>query len=46
MELVHEWLPAGDFINVDTPLRITSTYKKELITALPLIGNSFHKEEI
>ena len=46
MELVNECFPDGKCINVYTPFRTDSTYKKELMTALPLTGNALHKEEM
>ena len=45
MGLLNEWLPTGKLIKVDTTFRTDTTYEKELISALPLTGNSLHKAE-
>ena len=34
------------FRNVDTPFRTDSSYEKELLAALTLIGHALHKAEI
>ena len=46
MEQVNEWFPTGKFRRVDTHFRTDSTYEKELMAALPLTGNTLHKEEM
>ena len=46
MELVNEWFPTGESRNVDTNFWIDSSYEKELLDALPLIGNALHKAEM
>ena len=46
MELVNEWFPTGKFRNVDTPFWTDSSYEKELLAALPLIGHALHKAEM
>ena len=46
MELVNEWFTTGKFRNVDTPFRTDSSYKKELLAALPLTGHILHKAEM
>ena len=46
MKLVNEWLPVGKIRKVDTHFRIDSTCEKELMAALPLIGNSLHNSEM
>ena len=45
-ELVNEWFPTGKFRKVDTPFRTDSSYKKELISALPLTGHALHRAEM
>ena len=46
MELVNEWFPTGKFRKVDTHFRKDSTYEKELMDALILTVNVFHKSEM
>ena len=46
MELVNEWSTTGKFRKVDTPFRTDSSYKKELISALPLTGHALHRAEM
>ena len=43
MELVNEWFPTEKFRNVDTTFWTESSYRKELMAALPLIGHALHK---
>ena len=45
MELVNEWIPTGNFIEVDTPFCIESTYEKEIVDALTLTENDPCKAE-
>ena len=46
MELVNEWFPTGDFINVDIPFWTDSSYENKLLDPLPLIGHALHKVEM
>ena len=46
MELVNEWFPTRNFRNIDTTFQTDSSYEKELLAALPLIGNALHKAEM
>ena len=39
MELVNEGLPTENFRKVDTTFRTETTYKKDLMSALPLTRN-------
>ena len=42
-ELVNEWLHTGKFRKVDRMFRTESTYKKEIMDALPFTGHARHK---
>ena len=46
MKLVNEWFPTGKFRKYDTPFRTDSSYKKEILAALPLTGHALHKAEM
>ena len=46
MELVNEWFPTGNFINVHTHFSTDSTYENELMATLPLTVNALHKAEM
>ena len=43
MELVYEWSPDGNFQKVDTPLWTNSTYEKDLMDNIFLMGESMCK---
>ena len=46
MELVNEWFPTGKFRKFDTLFWTDSSYEKELLAALQLIGHAPHKAKM
>ena len=45
IELLNEWFPTEKFRKVDTHFSTDSIYDKELMYALPLIGNSLMRQK-